>query len=123
MINDAQVGDAPAMVSDARAGDTSETLTEPQMPPEAIVEPAEEAPPAESEPAVEAEPEPEPESSDEEAVVDDEPRSEAREDLDAEAQGRLAAEAGEGRGSNPYDGRTANGRAWYRGFDSVQAEQ
>lgn len=46
------------------------------------------------------------------------PEEGAEDDADEEAQGRAAAEAGEER-SNPYDGRTAKGKAWYRGYDSA----
>lgn len=37
-----------------------------------------------------------------------------------EALGKAAAEAGEARTANPYNGRTRQGRAWSRGWDSAQ---
>lgn len=46
---------------------------------------------------------------------------EADELLAAERAGRAAAEAGEDR-KNPYDGRSALGKAWARGFDSYGQE-
>jgi hypothetical protein len=39
----------------------------------------------------------------------------------AERAGHAAAEAGEQRG-NPHDGRSALGRAWFRGYDSYKQE-
>jgi hypothetical protein len=44
----------------------------------------------------------------------------ADDQLAAEQTGRDAAAAKEPRTANPYDGRSSLGRAWFRGWDSVQ---
>ena len=117
MINDAQIGDALATVSDARIGDVSEAATEPvSAPTEVADKPVESLPPAAPEPEVSAAAE---QSDDVQADVKPAPS----EELDAEAQGRLAAESGGARSDNPYDGRTTEGKGWYRGFDSVKADR
>lgn len=41
--------------------------------------------------------------------------------IDAEAQGKAAAEAGEPKSANPFDGRSRDHRAWDAGYDSAQA--
>jgi hypothetical protein len=100
MINDAQIGDPPAVKNDAQVIGNEPLPGAEEIPPQ-------EAPEVEDEEAVE-------ESSEE----GQETVEEKADDDDAESQGRAAAEAGEER-SNPYDGRTAKGKAWYRGYDSV----
>lgn len=59
-------------------------------------------------------------------VLDDDKTGEEDEEDDSEpdpgdeALGKAAAEAGEPRTANPYSGRTRQGRAWSRGWDSAQ---
>lgn len=117
MINDAQVGDPPAMEDDARFGD------EPLPAMAAGLESAEPIDAAEkpiAEVVVEDEPAPsEPDAEDSADAKESEPEEESP---GVEAQGRAAAEAGEPR-QNPYDGRTAAGKAWVKGYDSVHKER
>jgi hypothetical protein len=105
MIDDAQLGEKPQMINDAQI--LSDRLSSEREPPaeEAVVE----------ERSVE-----QPES----AVTTPDPEGDETPDPDEddhEAQGRASAEAGEPRSTNPYDGRRAEGKAWFRGWDSVGA--
>lgn len=102
MINDAQVGDRPAVTDDGpRVGDNPH----PGMAP--VEAPGEESEHWKEEGwGIEQEQAPEP-------VAED----------PYEAEGRGAAESGDDRSSNPYDGRTSQGKAWYRGFDAAVADE
>ncbi len=58
----------------------------------------------------------------EEQAAADEAAADAHEAEDPNYQaGRTAALAGQPRSSNPNDGRKAEGRTWFRGYDSVEA--
>jgi hypothetical protein len=110
VINDAQVGDPPAMVNDAQI------LSDRPLTPEEVG-----AAPPMAEPVAEATavPEPEPEAQ---AVVEPEPESAEEKAADAEAfdAGYEAAREGRPRATpDGVDGRTAAGKAWLRGYDSV----
>lgn len=112
MINDAQFGDKPAMVDDARyASDEPLPTGAPFSEKDLVVETG--APAATEESEVQ---------SAEVAEAPQEPAEDAPDpdEVDHEAQGRAAVEMGQPRSANPYDRRKAEGKAWYRGWDSAE---
>jgi hypothetical protein len=85
---------------------------------------SEEAQPSETDEGATPEPD---EGADSESVPEPSPTAESAPEQEtaeerqagqaAEEKGKQAARAGEPRSSNPYDGRTADGKAWNRGWD------
>jgi hypothetical protein len=101
MIDNARIGDDLAMVNDAQLRvDVPAHL--------APVEALEEVPPVAEEASA---------TKEEEGAPAEESTSAA--EAEAGSEGAEAASRGQSRGSNPYDGRTAKGKAWYRGFDAA----
>lgn len=99
MIDDARIGDELAMVNDARV-----QVDDPRAEPPAdapMVVGGEAETPSDASMAAQVVPAP----ADEESEV---------------AEGRLAAQSGQPRTANPYDGRSIRGKAWYRGYDAVE---
>ncbi len=109
MIDDARIGDELAMVNDAQVLSDDPRAKPPSDAPMSVTA-ADETGQAVTQSAAAMEVATQPTGSVTTSTVNPEPE---------EAEGRAAAEAKKARSSNPYDGRTSQGKAWYRGYDSV----